>query len=508
MGETVMLNSKMKSSKNKNFLCRLTLVLGVLSVIYMFNACASRFSAIGGSAPNSTTSSSTSPSAQKPSASCPIASNLVDGCANAPAGTPQFPNLLDIQKVVMLNIIPGSGYVNGIYSWSTSGGGGSGATGTVTVSGGKVGGSGGQLYSISNEGAGYSSRPTIIVAGLSGGSGASIVSSVYQATPHNATTPWNMPGVDYYVGVPYGTALKDPTISSNLPTGASFSGTTVSITGCNVTLDGFDFTLHNTNVVVNVSSSSCATTIEDSRFQANGLSLQPIANLKNLGPGGSFVFERNEYNGLAPVGGSGSGFAVNDPIQGSGKVILLYNFFHNFDSKVIQMNGTVAGSSLTEEYNLFADFGSCSTSSGCAHGEAEYTYGGGALTVTIQFNTYINHFHTNAADLTSPQAVQADSLNITSATDNHNVVLAPGPQLSCNESNQVGYTAAAAIYDGQQEGGTISNGVFQYDYIDASGVYFPWYHNGGTNMSYSNNIDAGTGGPCNCTTISGNGSCN
>jgi hypothetical protein len=430
---------------------------------------------------------------------CPQGAGLPDGCYAAPAGTPQLPHLLDTKTVVMLNIIPGTGYTDGTYSWTARGGDGTGATGTITVSGGKLGGSNSQVYTISNPGSNYTSRPTIVVSGLTRGTGASVVPSVYQATPHNAPTPWNMPGVDYYVGIPSGTVLMDPTNSANLPSGASYSSPTVTINGCNVILDSLDFTLHNTAVVVDVSSPNCTTIIRNSKFHANGNSPHPIAKLVQLGTGGSFIFRRNEYDGLAPIGNrNGSGFAVNAPILGSGTVTLLYNYFHNFDSKVIQLSGSSPTSTFTEKYNLFSDFGSCN-SPPCSHGEAEYTYHGApdALKMTIEFNTYISHFNTNGSDLTALQAVQADNVDIIGTTDNHNVIFAPGPQKTCSRRNRAAYLAAALVFDGQQEGGALSNVSFEHNYLDNSGTYFPWYHKGGTGTTYTKNVDAGTGVPCN-----------
>jgi hypothetical protein len=440
---------------------------------------------------------------------CPQGTALPDGCSSAPACSPQFPHLLDVKSVVMLNIVPGSGYTDGTYDWTTSGGGGSGATGKVTVSGGMVGGSSSQGYTIADPGSGYTSRPEIVVSGLTGGKGASITPSVYEATPHNAPTRWNMPGVDYCVGVPNGTALKDPTMSANLPSGASYASSVVTIRGCNVTLSGFDFTLHDTVVSVDITSKSCTTTIEDSKFSANGTALQPIANLLDLGPGGAFVFQRNEYDGLAPIGDpNGSGFDVNDPIQAGqgGNVTLRYNYFHNFDSKVIQVSGDTPSAPFTEQFNLFADFGSCKTPP-CAHGEAEYTYGGGAISFTGQFNTYVQHFHTGSADLTALHAVEADDVDIDGLTDDHNVILAPGPQETCNEYNQTGYVAAATVYDGQQEGGELTHVSFAFNYLDNSGTFFPWYHATGTGVTHTNNVDTGTGGPCNCNVVQSDGRC-
>jgi hypothetical protein len=442
------------------------------------------------------------------SGGCPQGTALPDGCAGAPACAPQLPHLLDVGTIVMLNVLPGSDYTDGTLDWTATGGAGSGAKGTVTVSGGLLGGSDGQGYTITSAGSGYTSRPMIAVSGLVGGSGGSITPSVYQATPHNASTRWNVAGVDYCVGVPSGKVLKDPTVPSNLPSGASYASSTVTVSGCNVTLDGFDFTLHATVVSVKVTVASCTTTIRESKFAANATALQPIANLLSLGSGGAFVFERNEYNGLAAIGdASGSGFEVNDPIQGAGKITLEYNYFHDFDSKVIQVSGSTPAAPFAEKYNLFEDYGSCATPP-CAHGEAEYTYGGpGTIAFTSEFNTYLEHFHTGSADLTSLQAVQADDVDIDGSTDDHNVILAPGPQATCNMYNANAYVAAADVFDGQQEGGTLSNVSFAYNYLDNSGTYFPWYHSTGMGVTHTNNVDTGTGGTCNCNVVSSDGSC-
>jgi hypothetical protein len=442
------------------------------------------------------------------SSSCPHGAALPDGCPGAPAGTPQLPHLLDVQQVTALNILPGSGYTNGTYTWAASGGGGSGATGTVTVANGALGGLAGLQYTITNQGTHYTGRPTIAVpAGAGVGSGGSIVPTVYQATPHNAATPWNMPGVDYYVGVPSGTVLKDPTSAANLPAGASVSGHFVTVTGCNVTLDGFDFTLHDTALVINVTGTGCTTTVQNSKQQAMSSSITffPIAQLTNLGSGGAFVYRNNEYDGLAPYGVTGgSGFAVNAPICCQGNVTLEYNYFHNFDAKIIQMSGTTPSSPMVERYNLFADFGSCGDS--CAHGEAEFTYSGspGTVSFTGQFNTYILPMYTGTMNLTAPHAVLAENMTIDGVLDDHNVILAQGPQGTC-ANNPTYYVAAAAIYDGAQNNpntALLANGSFTYNYIDASGTYFPWYHaalKGATirNVTWTNNVDTGTGNPCN-----------
>jgi hypothetical protein len=96
-------------------------------------------------------------------------------------------------------------------------------------------------------------------------------------------------------------------------------------------------------------------------------------------------------------------------------------------------------------------------------------------------------------------------MQINGTTDDHNVVFAPGPQATCSRNNQNHYQAAALIFDGSQTDpnpASLSNMTFDHNYLDGSGVYFPWYHatkNGSTisNVAWTNNIDAGSGGACN-----------
>jgi hypothetical protein len=321
-----------------------------------------------------------------------------------------------------------------------------------------------------------------------------------------------MPGVDYYVGIPTGTVLKDPTVGANLPTGAAYvtyagSGY-VNVTGCNVTLDSFDFTLHNTALVINVSGTNCTTTLQNSKQHAlpDTLTSSPAAELANLGSGGTFVYQKNEYDGLAPYGQlHGSGLAVNAPICCSGNVLLQYNYFHNFDAKIIQMSGTVPTSTMIERYNLFSNFGSCGGD--CAHGEAEYMYAGtGNINFTGQFNTYVLPFYNSgSSNLTAPHSVLANDTGINGTTDDHNVVLAQGPQSTCATTthNANYYVAAALIYDGSQNTnvtGTMHNVSFDHNYTDASGVWFTWYHSADTpltGVTWTNNVDTGTGNACN-----------
>src|SRR5262249_33906606 len=56
--------------------------------------------------------------------------------------------------------------------------------------------------------------------------------------------PWHVAGVDYAVGVPSGTVLKDWETISQPGVSINTATHTVYITGDNVTLNGIDFSLH------------------------------------------------------------------------------------------------------------------------------------------------------------------------------------------------------------------------------------------------------------------------
>src|SRR5215471_9473988 len=85
------------------------------------------------------------------------------------------------------------------------------------------------------------------------------VLSGYQVRP-----PWQVAGVDYAVGIPTGTVLKDPG-TINMP-GVSVNTSThiVTVTGNNVTLSGYDFSL---NGGWGVYITGTGATIQDSYFR-------------------------------------------------------------------------------------------------------------------------------------------------------------------------------------------------------------------------------------------------
>src|SRR4051812_12397732 len=55
---------------------------------------------------------------------------------------------------------------------------------------------------------------------------------------------WSVAGVDYYVGAPSGTALKNPATISTSGVSVNAGAHIITVSGSNVMLDGYDFSLN------------------------------------------------------------------------------------------------------------------------------------------------------------------------------------------------------------------------------------------------------------------------
>lgn len=536
------------------------------------------------------------------SSTCPQGTAIADGCSGAQAighGTIVNANLATPQQVIALNIVKGSGYTPGTYTWTSSGGGcspnasgtitvangisgltiaaggtgytanttfdivasggaGSGFTGGIRTNGSGVftsdaiglpginytstptlsisssgGGTGASVtangitgylqqttYTISNPGAGCTSRPTIAVpAGAGAGSGGSIIPTVYQVTPHNCGSNstcntalganFNVPGVDYPIGVDTTLTLSDPT-AGGLPTGAAFSGHTVTISGNNVTLNGWDFSLHGTKLQVN--SGVTNPTITNNKFACvKGTTTdQESVNFS----GGSFGTATFEFNtllgGALPQEGCFTGGMTANVNVGSanGTFNFKYNLCENADSKCLNFAGTATGTlAINEQFNYYWNFGLCG--GGCSHGEAEYSFGSSLGVSQIlspwinQHNVMLSDFANNGSNLTAPLAIVADGMNITSPDVEFNMALGQGPQSYTGSGNPDQLSTSSAIFAGHQENGVMTSGTLKNNFIDYSGGFDPYNGSGSTgagDFPGTADFNAGSGNGCNWTT--------
>lgn len=458
--------------------------------------------------------------ASTPPAACSHSSNsTTDGCAGAQAhGSILYPTLADPQSVIALNIDGGSGYTDGTYSWTSTGGGCSvAASGTITVSGGKLGGgTRGQpgSYTIVVEGAGCTSRPTIVVpGGAGGGTGGVITPSVYQLTPHNALATiginWSVAGVDYPVGYDTTLSLADPT-TAGLPSGCTFSGSTVTCAGSGGTLNGYDFSLHITRLNI----TAAGWTITNNKFKC-GATISALQTITiGTAVNGTTTIKYNTVDGGAGLGGTGcvSGGMVASLLGTNaqqGTVIIQYNYCFNADSKCVNFGGNGTGTTLVvhEDFNYYTTFGICG--GGCAHGEAEYSFGAvgggngqiidwGSGSGSFSYNVGLVNYYQTPSNLTSALSQTADGIKI-GTNANHNYGLLQGTQSYTGSNNNNGQVASAAMFCGHQEGGTVQAGSTMTNNIwEYSGGFFPYNPNGGTcnaDMAPAD-FNAGTGNTC------------
>lgn len=460
---------------------------------------------------------------------CPRTTTFSDGCAGAQAnGTIVDAHLADFKSVIDLNINGGSGYTSGTYTWTSSGGGCSvAATGTVTVVGGIVGGqnvtNGRGIpanYSITNGGTGCTSRPTIAIpAGAAGGSGASITPTVYQLTPHNASgtaigSNWNVAGVDYPVGYDTTLSLKDPTVTANLPSCASISGKTVTIHSAPCTVNGFDFTLHDTHLVVGSSlGSSSLVTISNNNFNCTVSTTTTLDNIHINGGGQDVKIYYNTFNGgsstrgtlCGPSGGMNAAIGVDAT---GGTVDIEYNYCYYQDSKCVETNsGGSSGSPLVliEKYNYWVDYGMCG--GGCSHGEAEYTFAGSStatVSYTMAFNVMLQHYWTGTTNVTAAAALEADGIVLNNPTTLNNYAMARGNQSYTGNSNSSGQVSSGAFYCGHQESGSYTGTpTWDLNISDYSGGFFAVNDTSGTcgsDFPSWKTYNAGSGNSCTIST--------
>ncbi len=161
--------------------------------------------------------------------------------------------------------------------------------------------------------------------------------------------PWNVAGVDYPVGVPAGTSLKDPTTAA-LPTGCSFSGSTVTCSGSTpITLNGYDFSLHNGTTL---SISAANITVQNSKFVV-GTNQGSLGRIVNVTGSGNVTFLNNEFDGASIPVTAQAGQTIN--IANVGTITFKYNYFHNSGGDMIDLTGGPQVNVL--QYNMWRDIG-------------------------------------------------------------------------------------------------------------------------------------------------------
>lgn len=188
--------------------------------------------------------------------------------------------------------------------------------------------------------------------------------------PHNVPyairPPWNVPGVDYYVGAPDNIVFKNPL--TDLPAScASYSSgnNSVRIAGDgsgNCTLDGFDYTVNGGISIQILGTATGMVTITNSIFTVGpGITCcgGPIIGQQSYAGsavGGGVTMKYNTMNGNGfPGPGSGKNVSAWLQLDGCGTLDYEYNYIYNFDVDGVDIDACQGGGGVLNSVNQVAN---------------------------------------------------------------------------------------------------------------------------------------------------------
>jgi hypothetical protein len=271
--------------------------------------------------------------------------------------------------------------------------------------------------------------------------------------------PWNVAGVDYYVGIPDNITLKDPT-TSPLPSGCAYqtSGPYVHSIYCgnvgNITFQGFDFSAHG-GINIMFFGTYGNVLITQNNFAAGTNCLDPFIMAHAGASGGSITAMYNTLDG------NGNTTCTNPYYGGmmAGVNTAKWNYIKNIPEDVF-VTGSGGGNEnpTTMLYNLIDSQGW--TPGGHPDG---VQWGGGTISnVNFSFNTYRNqNAGQPAAGGVQPVHILAQGGGAqVSPTVSFNTLIFPAPP---QDANQV-------IVCGGDAGDPTTGFQAYGNYIDASGA--------------------------------------
>lgn len=281
--------------------------------------------------------------------------------------------------------------------------------------------------------------------------------------------PWHVAGVDYAVGVPAGTMLRDPTVTADLPEGALIDETNhlIRVTRSGVTLAGYDFALHG-GYGVYAASHTANTVIENCNFRVGTNNVVPIN--AEFGTGSLAV----RYSTFDGGGGQNKALWAMINYNGSGNFVAEYNDFHDVPNDAVDFNrGTMT---TLVKYNLFDTLG---TTEGSHPDPVQYV-GVRSLNSVEAFNTI---YQPNPGGMEGIQLAAQLGSALTNTYIENNVIVAKGPLIKMSY-------AIALI---QRPENTIDGAVVANNFIDFSGAYGAFYPPGGGNIAFVDNVNMVTG---------------
>ena len=300
--------------------------------------------------------------------------------------------------------------------------------------------------------------------------------------PYPTRPPWNVPGVDYYVGVPPAAQLVDFHADGAVPPCAKLNKASglVEIIHTPCQLTAIDFSPHGgACVYISSGAGSSAVKITSSRFSVDAAPACKGAYLVSSGKGfaGDLEIEHNTFLGNGPTLQRMSA-AIGS--AGSGRVTIQYNYITKFDQHGVDF--AAAPTSIAERYNVITDFGMQDGS----HPNFTYYCGGTFANVDVEFNLSAEWYGDGAQPAAQGMTIHADAgcrSDFVSPVVAHNVVLAPGV------GGRTAQTASYVIAPTEDIGASLSGLTMLNNFVDWTGAYGPIYPSNGSGFRCSGNID-------------------
>jgi hypothetical protein len=284
---------------------------------------------------------------------------------------------------------------------------------------------------------------------------------------YKARPAWRVAGVDYCVGYPASTVLKDPTTISMPGVTVNTANQTVTVTGSNVTLDGYDFSL---NGGWQVTVASANTRIHNSKFMIGSNEYMPIVGTNEA---------TNLYVGYCVIDGQNYNAGWGTLINWNGVDLSVeYCWLKNSGGDSIQGS---SGGQINLRYNLIEQAGQTPG----AHGDFLQVIGSDPYSASILYNTTLQTSGFTQGFMLEPGIGSTPGI-VTSAEYGYNTMIAQ------NGSTVVQYyfTGVTAAY--------IVNTVTWHDNYFAGGGLAPGGIRSGPNDSspktiFVNNVNMVTG---------------
>lgn len=293
--------------------------------------------------------------------------------------------------------------------------------------------------------------------------------------------PWNVAGVDYPVGIPSATVLKDPSTAA-LPSGCTYNSNIVTCNGSgNLTIDGYDFGLHNC-IYLDIYNYTGTILIQNSNFAMG--SSAPCQNnyglidIEATTSGSSLIVQNNVFNDNAPTYPTAANYLdVWDVGRTTGTSLYQYNAFLASIGRPIE---TTSGGNWTAQYNYIEGLNYGST----AHGEFEMIASAAAnVNFTAQFNTILNpaDYGGGATAIWYISAGQPNGQTFGTVNLNNNTTV-------INLFGGAGGSVVVSVADTEFAANPVTTANILNNYLDPTGSFF-CYLNAITNINMAGNIN-------------------